>query len=85
MLVKQFPNWFCRLPGNKEDWRQYPRGGRDVVAPLGARALYYGPGFAPPGALYTSNEQPFPRDRFPTGDWRPAERDYRREYERRQQ
>ncbi|XP_045481869.1 chromodomain-helicase-DNA-binding protein 1 [Harmonia axyridis] len=72
-----------------EDWRQYPRGresmpsygtpGRPPMYP----AHYPGGGFGPP--MYPPEPQ-FPRDsRYSPGEWRPSERDYRREYDRRQQ
>ncbi|KAB0801325.1 hypothetical protein PPYR_05679 [Photinus pyralis] len=77
-----------RVPAIKEEWRQYPRSGRDTVAGLNSRPMYnahYGPNFGPTSAMYPPNDQPFPRDRYSPGEWRPPERDYRREYDRRQQ
>lgn len=77
-----------RVTAIKEEWRQYPRSGRDTVASLNSRPMYnthYGPNFGPTSAMFPPNDQPFPRDRYSPGEWRPPERDYRREYDRRQQ
>lgn len=65
----------------KEDWK-YQR--RDLVPPLAPRPMYYS-GFVPPGAPLYPAVDPFQRDRFGPAPWRPPERDYRRDYDRRQQ
>ncbi|XP_044766089.1 chromodomain-helicase-DNA-binding protein 1 [Coccinella septempunctata] len=71
-----------------EEWRQYPRGreGMPSYGTPGRPPMYpaHFPGnFGPP--MYPPEPQ-FPRDsRYSPGEWRPSERDYRREYDRRQQ
>ncbi|KAK9723155.1 protein of unknown function (DUF4208) [Popillia japonica] len=68
-----------RSPSGKDDWRNYPpRVARDVPQ-MNPRQLYghYGPGFPAPAPMYPPGDQ-FMRE------WRP-ERDYRRDYDRRQQ
>lgn len=47
--------------------------------------MYYAGSFVPPGAPMYPAVDPFQRDRFAQGPWRPLERDYRRDYDRRQQ
>ncbi|KAF5295920.1 hypothetical protein FQR65_LT10351 [Abscondita terminalis] len=77
-----------RVPAIKEEWRQYPRTGRDTVNAINSRPMYnthYGPNFGPTSAMYPPNDQPFPRDRYSPGEWRPPERDFRRDYDRRPQ
>ncbi|KRT86668.1 helicase [Oryctes borbonicus] len=68
-----------RSPSGKDDWRNYPpRVGRDGPQ-MNPRQLYgnhYGSGFPAPAPMYPPGE-PFMRE------WRP-ERDYRRDYDRRQ-
>ncbi|XP_018566651.1 chromodomain-helicase-DNA-binding protein 1 isoform X2 [Anoplophora glabripennis] len=65
-----------RSPDGKGDWRQqYQR--RDILSG-GRPHPYYPPNFVPP--MYPPEQY---RDRFPAGDWRPPDRDYR--YDRRQQ
>lgn len=70
-------------PVVKDEWK-YARGARDLVTPLAPRPMYYGSNFVPPGApMYPVD--PFQRDRFVPNPWRPVERDFRRDYDRRQQ
>ncbi|XP_025837441.1 chromodomain-helicase-DNA-binding protein 1-like isoform X1 [Agrilus planipennis] len=73
-----------RLPC-KDDWRSFQRSRDASVIPISARPMYptHYPPFVPGGPMYAPGDQPFPRDRFSPGEWRP-ERDYRREYDRRQ-
>lgn len=74
-----------RSPEGKADWRQYPRG-RDIMPPMSSsRPMYYSnfpPGAPPPPQMLFPDQ--YSRERFPSSEWRP-ERDYRREYDRRQQ
>ncbi|KAK9890213.1 hypothetical protein WA026_010322 [Henosepilachna vigintioctopunctata] len=69
-----------------EDWRQYRGRGEAMPYPPPNRPMYpphYSGGFGP--NMYPADPQ-FPRDnRYSPGDWRPSERDYRREYDRRPQ
>lgn len=71
---------YFRSPSGKDDWRNYPpRVGREGPQ-MNPRQLYgghYGPGFPASSPMYPPGEQQFMRD------WRP-ERDYRRDYDRRQ-
>lgn len=64
----------CRSPEGKTDWRQYPRDVRGMIPPgMPPRPLFYGgnyPGGAPP--MYPQE------GRFPSGEWRPPEREYYR-------
>ncbi|XP_022915044.1 chromodomain-helicase-DNA-binding protein 1 [Onthophagus taurus] len=71
-----------RSPSGKDDWRNYPRINRDVMPPqLNPRQQQlYGNHY--PGPAYSPMYQPAPGDPF-MRDWR-QERDYRREYDRRQ-
>lgn len=73
----------CRQsPAVKDEWK-YARGGRDLVTPLVPRPMYYAGNFVPPGAAMYPATDPFQRERF--APWRSVERDYRRDYDRRQQ
>lgn len=65
-----------RSPDGKSDWRQqYQR--RDILQG-GRPHVYYPQNFVPP--MYPPEQY---RDRFPAGEWRTPDRDYR--YDRRQQ
>lgn len=72
---------FYRQPSVKEDWK-YAR--RDLVSPLAPRPMYFASEFVPPVAPVYPAVDPFQRERFPQAHWR-VERDYRRDYDRRQQ
>ncbi|KAF7287502.1 hypothetical protein GWI33_001462 [Rhynchophorus ferrugineus] len=75
---REYPRADKRSPDSKADWRQYGRDGRPMMpASMPPRSMYYAANFpgAPPAHLYQDN-------RFPTGDWRPPEREY---YRHRQQ
>lgn len=67
----------------KGDWRNYQRGREPM--PMGGRPMYYAGGGYLQNAPAMYPPEQFPRDRFSPGDWRPPERDYRREEYRRQQ
>lgn len=63
-----------RSPEGKTDWRQYPRDARGMVPPnMPPRALFYGGNF--PGSVPPMYPQ---EGRFPSGEWRPPDRDYYR-------
>ncbi|XP_050313166.1 chromodomain-helicase-DNA-binding protein 1 [Anthonomus grandis grandis] len=65
----------------KTDWRQYPRDNRGMPPPgMGPRPLFYGSNF-PGGGGSGIPPPPYMQDnlnRYPSGEWRQAERDYYR-------
>ncbi|KAJ3639673.1 hypothetical protein Zmor_003017 [Zophobas morio] len=74
-----------RSPDGPDLWR-FPRNPRDAMPPMGQRPpIYYGPSPNFPSAMPVYIPEQFQRDRFAAGDWRPGERDFRREYDRRPQ
>lgn len=74
-----------RSPDSKGEWRQNYRGRESLQYGPPGRAMY--PPHYPqnyPVSMY-SNDMPYPRDnRYSPGDWRPSDREYRRDYDRRQ-
>ncbi|XP_057666900.1 chromodomain-helicase-DNA-binding protein 1 isoform X1 [Diorhabda carinulata] len=81
---REYPRPEKRSPDKNSEWRQFPRG-REMMPLMAGQPpmnMGYYPGYSQ-GQMYPG-DQPFPRDRFPLGDWRPPDRNYNR-YDRRQQ